>query len=344
MSQSFTEPSPMLFMDTVNAYQRSAAIKAAVELDVFTRIAEGKTRASEIAVASEADERGVRILCDYLTVIGFLTKQDGQYQLTQDSAVFLDRRSPAFVGGAIEFLLSPMLIEGFKDLTTAVRRGGTTLPEEGSIAPEHPVWVRFARAMAPMMVAPAQLMAQIVGQTIGQEVGQRKLKVLDIAAGHGRFGIAVAQQFQAAEIVALDWPNVLEVAAENAQQAGISERYRLLPGSAFEVDYGDGYDLILLTNFLHHFDPQTCEVLLRKVRAALAPDGRAVTLEFVPNEDRISPPDPAMFSLVMLGSTPHGDAYTFAELERMVANAGFSRSQAYPLPPGVPQLVVISDR
>lgn len=340
MSHSFPEPSPILFFETVNAYQRSAAIKAAVELDVFTHIGAGKSTARELAEACETAERGMRILCDSLTIMGFLTKQDDRYQLTQDSAVFLDRRSPAFLGGAIEFLLSPMMIEGFDHLTEAVRKGGTALPESGSIAPEHPIWVRFARAMAPMMAMPSQLMAQLASQ----QMPERKLRVLDIAAGHGMFGIAVARQLPEAEITALDWPNVLEVAEENARQAGVGERYHLLPGSAFEVDYGNDYDLILLTNFLHHFDPQTCEQLLRRVHAALSDQGKVVTLEFVPNEDRVSPPGSAMFSLVMLGSTPHGDAYTFSELERMFAAAGFSNSVLHPLPPTFPQQIVISDK
>jgi precorrin-6B methylase 2 len=332
MSESLSKPSPLHFFETVNAYQQSAAVKAAID--------EGKTGARELADACEADERGMRILCDYLTVIGFLTKQGDSYQLTQDSAVFLNRNSPAFLGGAIEFLLSPMLVEGFSNLTDAVRKGGTALPEEGSVAPEHPVWVRFARAMAPMMMMPAQMMADI----IAQQLPQRKLKVLDIAAGHGMFGIAVAEKFPEAEVTALDWPNVLEVAQENARRAGIEERYKILPGSAFEVEYGTDYDLILLTNFLHHFDPQTCETLLRKVRAALRDNGKAVTLEFVPNDDRVSPPGPAMFSMVMLGSTPHGDAYTFAELESMFSNAGFTRSTPHQLPHAMPQTVVVSDK
>ena len=344
MSQSFPksspEPSPLLFMETVNAYQRSAAIKAAIELDVFTRIGEGKSTAREVAEACGAEERGARILCDYLTITGFLTKQDGRYQLTQDSAVFLNRNSPAFVGSAIEFLLSPMLMQGFGDLTTAVRQGGTALPEEGTIAPEHPVWVRFARAMAPLMKMPAQVMAQLVKE----QAPEGKLKVLDIAAGHGMFGIAVAKALPEAEVTALDWPQVLEVAQENAQQAGVSERYQWLPGSAFEVDYGGPYDLILLTNFLHHFDAETCEQLLRKVRAALTDKGRAVTLEFVPDEDRVSPPGAATFSLVMLGSTPRGDAYTFSELERMFSNAGFQSSTLHPLPNDYPQGIVVSEK
>ena len=97
---------------------------------------------------------------------------------------------------------------------------------------------------------------------------------------------------------------------------------------------------MLLTNFLHHFDPPTNETLLRKVHAALADGGRAVTLEFVPNEDRISPPDTAPFSVMMLGSTPSGDAYTFRELEQMLTNAGFKSSEMHQLPPSIQQVVI----
>jgi len=164
--------------------------------------------------------------------------------------------------------------------------------------------------------------------------------VLDIAAGHGLFGIALANHNPLAAIVALDWPNVLEVAKENARAAGVADRYSGIPGSAFEADYGTGYDLVLLTNFLHHFDPETCERLLRKVYAALKTSGRAASFEFVPNEDRVSPPVAASFSLMMLGTTPSGDAYTFAELDRMFRNAGFSANELYPLPPTFQQVVI----
>ncbi|HEX8180798.1 MAG TPA: methyltransferase, partial [Pyrinomonadaceae bacterium] len=109
---------------------------------------------------------------------------------------------------------------------------------------------------------------------------------------------------------------------------------------AFDVDFGGPYDLVLVTNFLHHFDAQTNETLLRKVHAALADGGRAVTLEFVPNDDRISPPPAAMFSLVMLVGTPAGDAYTFRELEQMAAHAGFARSEFHPLEPFPGSLVI----
>jgi ubiquinone/menaquinone biosynthesis C-methylase UbiE len=220
-------------------------------------------------------------------------------------------------------------------MTEAVRKGGTALEGEGTIDPENPGWVKFARAMAPLMALPAQLIANLVDPNADQ-----KLRILDVAAGHGLFGISFATRNTQAEITALDWKNVLEVAKDNAQKAGVSDRYNTIEGSAFDVEFGTGYDLVLLTNFLHHFDPPTCEKLLRKVRAALADGGRAVTLEFVPNEDRITPPDAAAFSVMMLTTTPSGDAYTFSELERMFANTGFSRSTLHPLPPTIQQVVI----
>ena len=334
MSAQTQQPSPVFFFETANAYQRSAALKAAVELDIFTAVAEGDGTAASVASRCGASERGVRILCDYLAVIGMLTKEGGAYGLTLDSAVFLDRRSPAYMGGTLEFLHAPMITGNFEDLAAAVRKGGTVAPEGGTVSAENPVWVKFARAMAPMAAPVAEALPELAGR------GGR-LKVLDIAAGHGLYGIAFARQNPEAQVVALDWPAVLEVARENASAAGVADRFSVIEGSAFEADYGGGYDLVLLTNFLHHFDPPTCEGLLRKVHAALAPGGAALTLEFVPNEDRVSPPVPAAFSLMMLAGTPGGDAYTFPELERMFAGAGFSASELRPAPLS-PQQVVIS--
>jgi hypothetical protein len=106
----------------------------------------------------------------------------------------------------------------------------------------------------------------------------------------------------------------------------------MLPGSAFDVEFGGPYDVVLLTNFLHHFDKPTCVSLLKKVRAALKPGGRAATLEFVPNEDRVSPPMPAAFAMTMLASTASGDAYTFSELSAMHEDAGYKNVKAHPIP------------
>src|SRR5207244_13296071 len=116
--------------------------------------------------------------------------------------------------------------------------------------------------------------------------------------------------------------------------------YTTIPGSAFDVDWGAGYDLILIPNFLHHFDREGCVGILGRARRALAPGGAVLVVEMVPNDDRVSPPFPAMFAFVMLASTPKGDAWTARESEEMGQAAGFDSSSLKALPPS-PQTRIV---
>ena len=172
--------------------------------------------------------------------------------------------------------------------------------------------------MAPMMAMPAEMIAKTIGAAEGKEmesVGYRRRS--RIIRRHA--GAAQSQRRNCCAGLA----GVLEVAKENAAAAGVADRYRTLPGSAFDVDYGAGYDVMLLTNFLHHFDVPTNEKLLRKVYAALAPGGQAVALEFVPNEDRISPPIAAKFSMIMLANTVRRTMpYTYFPISENVSERG----------------------
>jgi len=326
-------PTPERFFNAINAYQQTEAMRAAVELEIFTALAEGNASAAAIAKRCKAAERGVRVLCDFLAIHGFLIKSGTTYTLAPDAALFLDRHSPAYVGGAIEFLLTNRLRETHARLTDAVRQGGCALGE-GTLEPENPDWVKFAEAMVPLMRMPAEIMAAELRK------GGEAEKILDIAAGHGIFGICAALQNPKAHIYAADWKNVLEVAKKNAQAMGVADRYHLLPGSAFETDFGSGYDLALITNFLHHFDPPTCTAFMRRIHAALKPGGRAAIAELVPNADRVTPPTAAAFSMMMLATTPAGDAYTFAELESISKAAGFGRVELAQPEIGLDRLVI----
>jgi SAM-dependent methyltransferase len=328
-------PTPERIFQSLNAYQQTAALKAAVELDLFTAVAETDGSVEALAARCQAAPRGVRILCDFLTVLQFLSKRDGRYALAEDSALFLDRRSPAYVGGMVAFLTGPPMLGFFHNLTDSVRRGGAA-EGEGSTAAEHPMWEDFARGMAAMVRPSAEAIAALTGVA-----GMGPCKVLDVAAGHGVFGVTLARQNPQAEVYAVDWKNVLPFARATAERAGVADRFHEIPGDAFAVEFGEGYDLVLLTNFFHHFDRETCVRLMRKVRAALKEGGRAVTLEFVPDEDRVSPPIPAAFALIMLSNTPGGDAYTFSEFEGMFREAGFGRSELHASPP---QHIIITEK
>lgn len=318
---------PSIVFENLQAYQKSHALQAAIELDIFRAVGQGPGDVSSIARHASASERGIRILCDFLVIQGLLQKKDGRYLHTPSSAAFLDPASPACLAPIARFIANRQIRAPYEQLAEIVRRGTTVLPGAGTVEPENPAWVVFAESMAPMMAPLAAPLGEVVLQ------GRKDpLKVLDIAAGHGLFGIEIAKQNPNAHVTGVDWAPVLRVALENARKAGVQDRYNMLPGSAFDVDFGGPYDVVLLTNFLHHFDVETCVGLLKKVRSALEPGGMAATLEFVPNEDRVSPPVPAAFALAMLASTGAGDAYTFQDLADMHRKAGFGEAAAIPIP------------
>ncbi len=319
----------------MSAFQQSAALKAAIELELFSAIGEGNSTAGKIAERCQASERGIRILADFLCVLGLLSKEGLNYSLAPEAALFLDRKSPAYLGAMTTFLGGKNIQQQFSSLTEAVRKGGVA-DNQGSTVTEYEGWIDFATSMEAMMGPAAQQIAQAV-------TGSRQdaIEVLDVAASHGLFGFAIAQRNPQARITALDWENVLQITRANAARWGLADRVRTIAGDVFTVDLAGPYDVVLLTNLLHHFDFETNVRLLQRIKAVLKPGGQVLTLEFVPNEDRISPPASATFSLVMLASTPAGDAYTFSEFERMFAEAGFASSALVPLQ-DTPEALILS--
>jgi SAM-dependent methyltransferase len=193
-------------------------------------------------------------------------------------------------------------------------------------------WVTFARTMQPILRNAAEFLAEVVVRD------GAPAKVLDVAASHGLFGFAVARRAPGCEIVALDFPSVLEVTKEHAAAEGIA--ISAIAGSAFTADLGTGYDAVLVTNLYHHFSVEDCVALMKRFREALKPGGRMLTLEFVPDEERLTPPAPAQFALMMLTNTPLGDAYTFGDYNRMLDAAGFGAREMMDVPQSAQRLIV----
>jgi hypothetical protein len=186
------------------------------------------------------------VLCDFLCLTGLLRKQSGRYWLSEDSALYLSRRSDRFIADdAIQTYAGGALAEGYRHLAEAVRIGGTALPRAGTMAAEHPYWRQFARALAPVGAVNGKLLADFLALPAVAPV-----RVLDVACGHGHYGIAVAKRYPLAEIFAQDWPAVLEMAVANARDADVFGQYHTVPGDVFTADIGGPYDLALIVNFL----------------------------------------------------------------------------------------------
>src|SRR5262249_53707239 len=147
------------------------------------------------------------------------------------------------------------------------------------------------------------------------------------------YGIEIARVAPAAVVTAIDWPAVLAIARQNAEAAGVAARFRQIDGSAFDVDWGSGLDIIVLANLLHHFGPEQCIDLLRRACSSLSPTGQVLIVELVPNADRVSSPLQATFAFVMLATTPNGDAYIADDLDRFARAAGLRTVAARSLSP-----------
>ena len=329
-----SQPTPdRIFETLLFGHARVDSLKAAIDLDLFTAIAEGWHSSELLAERCGASERGMRVLCDFLVVNDFLIKTDDEYHLTPDTRLFLDARSPAYFGTVAKFVADRHNAESSATILECVRSG-------------HPVrvtvddvdqWRSFAEAMLPMATRVASACADVLDVARGGP-----LDILDVAASHGEYGLAIARKNAEAKIVGLDFAEVVAVASRRAREQGFGSRYTTIAGSAFDVALGGPYDIVLLPNFLHHFRPQIIERFLRRVAAAVKPGGRVVTVEFVPNADRVSPPAAAMFGMTML-TRNEGDAYTFAELSGMFRRAGFSNTRAFLAAP-TPQTILVSDR
>lgn len=329
-------PNPGLVIDTLNAFQKSAALKGAIDLELFSKIGTDVLTAAQIADRCQTDLRATRILCDFLVVNGFLTKEDLTYRLNATSSTFLDIRSPKYLGSIAKFIQSPDLQHAFSDVASLLRRGHTSLPDKGTVSNDYEGWVEFAQSMVPMMMSAALFMGDWVAKNFHGEG-----ELLDVAAGHGMFGIQASTRNSKLKVTALDWEQVLQVAKENVARAGLESQFTWLGGDAFEVQLPENrYDLVMLTNFLHHFSFDRNVAFLKKIRRTLRLGGRVLTLEFVPDENRITPPAPATFALTMLATTPDGDAYTFSEYQRMGEQAGFTKFQCVDVPHSIQRLII----
>ena len=322
----------------MHAYQQTAALKAAIELDLFSAIDDQLPTVAEIAHRTHASERGIRALCNYLVALGFLNKSGERYSLSPESALFLRKKSPAYLGGAVRFMANPRVTEAFEDLAALVRSGGPLHARH--LADDSPAWVDFARGMAPI----ARLVAELTEKFVRAD---KPIRVLDVSASHGLYGIFVAQSNPQASVVALDFPAVLEVTKENAKRFLVADRFSFLPGDALQVPFNSGsssgYDLVLVPNLLHHWDRATIVTFLSKVHKSLAPGGRIAIVEFATNDDRVSPPIPAAFVLNMFANTIGGDAYSLNEYKDMLRESGFASPEIHPLAPS-PQTLFLATK
>jgi ubiquinone/menaquinone biosynthesis C-methylase UbiE len=299
------------------AFAPSLVLASAVQLNVFTHIAEGRQTAGEISRAERATERGTRMLLDALVAIDLLRKPNGRYELTPAASAYLVRSSPDYVGALVEEgdeMLRPWL-----QLTEVIRTGKAP-HRVGDQKTAEEFFPKLVRSLHVVNREPARRTARY----LGAGNGAAGLRVVDIGCGSGVWGIAIAEADPQARITAQDYPGMLEETKRYIERHGVGAQYEFLPGDLKTVDFGvNRFDVALLGNIVHSEGERSSRDLFGRLARALKPGGRIVIIDMVPNDQRTGPAFPVIFALNMLVHTGEGDTFTLAEYRRWLHHAGF---------------------
>lgn len=311
-------PAPEKIMRYMWGYAAPLILEAAVRNHVFDALDQAPKTVAEVSAATGASERGLSAIMNALVGLELLLRDDaGRYELTPESATYLVSDKKAYLGGMLAHS-STQLIPGWLELPEVVRTGhpGKTVNQqaEGSVFFEQFVSALFAMNY-PSAVAGAD--------ALGIALANKPVKVLDIAAGSGVFGIVLAQRSPQVMVTAVDWPRVIEITRRTTARCGVAERCTFVAGDIDAVDFGTGYNVATLGHILHSEGEERSRKLLCKTYQAMAPGGTIVIAEFLVNADRRGPVSGLLFDVNMLVHTEKGATYSFEQIRGWLEECGF---------------------
>jgi SAM-dependent methyltransferase len=317
-------------------YAPPLILEAALNYRLFDLLDQAPQTVRELASRSGASVRGLTAILNALVGLEFLAKRGDRYALTPESEAFLVSTNPAYHGGFFRHVMRQIL-PNWLHLMEAVRDGRPVVAANQQ-ANGQKFFAEFVEGLFPM----SYKAAQVLGEYLGIPRAKSPTSVLDIGAGSGVWGIALAHQSPHVTVRAVDWPAVLKVTTKLARRHGVGNRLRTVAGDLLKADFGTGHRVATIGHILHSEGPDRSRQLLRKTFRALAPGGTIAISEFVPNDDRTGPPGPLIFAVNMLLHTEAGDTFTFTEMADWLREAGFANPRLLKAP--APSPLVLATR
>ncbi len=307
-------------------YAPTLIIEAAVHHGVFDQLNRQPQTLEQLVAKLGVANRGLKAILDALVGLQLLAREGATYRLTPESATYLVAGSSDYRGAFFRHHTEQLLPQ-WMQLKEVVRTGQPVKRTDQDTHGEQ-YFSEFVESLFPGSL-PA---ATMLGKHLGIPAAQTPVRVLDLGAGSGVWGIALAKQSPQVRITAVDWPGVLEVAKKMAMRHGVAERMTVVAGDLFVVDFGYNHQVVTLGHILHSEGPDRGRQLLKKAAEALAPGGTLAIQEFLPNDERTGPPLPLMFAVNMLLNTEAGGTYTFAEITGWLLAAGLEQPRQLPVP------------
>lgn len=325
-SQVATPVTPDRIMQIAWGYTLPLIVEAALANRVFDTLDGAAKTVDEVSAQTGASVRGLRAIMNALVGVNLLAKDGDKYRLTEESETFLVTSKPSFQGGIFKHI-SRQLLPRWMQLDEVVRNGhaDTGVNEQGAGSE---FFAEFVTDILPMSYPAAQALAR----HLGLSQAASPARVLDIAAGSGVWGIALAQASQQVSVTAVDWEGVLPVTRQVTERFGVADRFQYVAGDIQTVDYGSGYHVATLGHILHSEGKERSRALLRRVFDAMAPGGTVAIAEFLVNEERTGPPNGLIFAVNMLVATQTGDTFSFPEIASWLAEAGFENARTLEAP------------
>jgi SAM-dependent methyltransferase len=304
-------------MQFVWGFATTFILESAAKLRLFDYLEESPRTVEELARETQCSVRGLKALLDALVGFEFLKRKGNRFALTPESSAFLVSGKPDYHGGFLQNM-THQLIPNWMQLTETVRTGQPVRSVN-----EQETGAEFFAELVEGIFPMSYRASQVLGKHLKLDSLKEPATVLDIAAGSGVWGIALAQQSPHLKILAVDWPKVLEVTKRIAERHGVAERLEISAGDLLEADFAQGHHLATLGHILHSEGRERSQRLLKKVFEALAPGGTVAIAEFVPNNERTGPANALMFAVNMLVNTDEGDTFSFEEISDWLREAGF---------------------
>jgi 3-hydroxy-5-methyl-1-naphthoate 3-O-methyltransferase len=316
---------PERLMQFAWGYAPTLILEAAIRNRVFDVLDGHPMPLDEVAKATGASTRGLSAIMNALVGINFLAKDvQGVYSLTPESELFLVSTKPSFQGGLLRHA-SSQLIPKWLEINQVVATGkpanSVNQQEAGS-----EFFKEFVVDILPLSFPSAQVLAQSLNLT------GAPAKILDLAAGSGVWGIALAQSSPQVHVTAVDWPDVIPTTKATVARFNLSERFSYIEGDLLSADFGTGYNVATLGHILHSEGEARSRQLLKKVFDSLAPGGTIAIAEFLVDAGRTGPPGSLFFAVNMLINTDEGDTFSFEEISSWLTAAGFTAPRTLPAP------------
>jgi len=294
-------------------FSRARVLLTAVEMDIFTILADGALTVVEVMDRLKSDHRATTIFLDALVAMGLLVKEGDRYGTSPQVVRLL-------TAGSEDSILSGLLHTGhlwktWSRLTDVVQNGGPARKDETDNADHIKAFI------GAMHVGALRIAPEIV-KTV--EPGAAR-NFIDVGGGSGSYTIGFLKTIPDMKATLFDLPDVIPMARERISEEGLIDRVALVGGDYNKDDLPGGHDLALLSAIIHQNSHEQNVTLYRKVYEALDPGGRVIIRDYAMNSDRTVPSSGAMFAINMLVNTEGGNSYTYEEIRDGLKEAGFER-------------------